>query len=545
MAKALLKAEVSTVAAETLAEFWEEANITDYPSWARNIRLAKHPFKHQIADLNHLAQFSRNGLWNEPGVGKTFPSQAHVLWLVANRNKAICTMPPVLVQQFRDSFFASFPGVATHVKIEVFSGNIEKRNQLLEEWNRSGWPDVLVMSYDMFSGKSETEIKSLVRKRVASAEKKGTCPVEAAQLSDSDTADVHLWLKKGYTHLLIDEATAVKTPGSDLHRSAAKFAGKEGPESNGLTLMTGSPVENNITDLYGLIKLITPSRYGSYRAFERIHCVMTYGRFPKLVGFQNEDYAFQSLYLQGRRVLKKDVSDLPPKLITEVQVTLAKPHLDLYKKLVNERVLEIGDEVIDATTASSLYQKMQRLLLCPENFAENWSTKNALVDSLDELVHSLGGRKLLMYVWFNDSIDKLAKHYQHLNPAQLNGSITGKDRDAQKMKFIENDSCRLMLANVRSGGVGIDGWQAVCSHVAFAEVCPIPGAFEQSVGRLHRTGQKAEMINVYMFTPTQTIAVKLRNDLVKKEQTANTAVRDAKTLLFDLLGQEGLQGELE
>ncbi len=259
----------------------------------------------------------------------------------------------------------------------------------------------------------------------------------------------------------------------------------------------------------------------------------------------NEDFAYESLYLRGRRVLKKDVSDLPPKLISETQVELEPKHLALYQKLCKERVLEIGDTVIDATTASSLYQKMQRLLLCPENFAENWKVENALLKAIDELVRSLGGRKLLLYVWFNDSIDKLAQHYQHLNPARLNGSITGKEREVQKMKFIEDASCRLMLANVRSGGFGIDGWQTVCSHVGFAEICPIPGAVDQAIGRLHRTGQKQGAINVYLFTPLKTVAVKLRNDLVRKEQTANKAVRDQRTLLSELMGEEGLLGSLE
>ena len=545
MAQALKVSEPLEARIKTLGDFWKAANISDGAPWAESISLARAPFNHQIGDLNHLAINTRSGLWNEPGVGKTFPAQAHILWLVSQGNKAVCVMPPVLVPQFRDSFYASFPGIAAHATLGVFQGDIAKRDELIKEWNRSGWPDILVMSFEMFTGKSDGRIKSLVAKRVKEAVKKGKDPQAAAQLSEADNANANLWLKKGYNHLLIDEATAVKTPGTDLHRAAHVFAGTDGPESNGLTLMTGSPVENNITDLYGLIKLITPSRYGSYRSFERMHCILSYGQFPKVVGFMNEDYAFESLYLRGRRVLKKDVSDLPPKLISETQIELEPKHLALYQKLCKERILEIGDTVIDATTSSSLYQKMQRLLLCPELFAENWKVENALLKALDELVHSLGGRKLLMYVWFNDSIDKLAKHYQHLNPAQLNGSITGKDRDAQKMKFIEDDTCQLMLANVRSGGVGIDGWQKVCSHVAFAETCPIPGAVDQAIGRLHRTGQQQEMINVYMFTPMKTVAVKLRNDLVKKEHTANTAVRDKKTLLSDLMGEEGLQGSLE
>jgi hypothetical protein len=85
--------------------------------------------------------------------------------------------------------------------------------------------------------------------------------------------------------------------------------------------------------------------------------------------------------------------------------------------------------------------------------------------------------------------------------------------------------------------VGVDQLQTVCSHVAFAEPIGVPGLFEQAIARVHRTGQQQQTINIYLFTAMKTVAVKLRNDLVKKEHTANMAVRDAKTLLFDLLGQ--------
>lgn len=337
------------------------------------------------------------------------------------------------------------------------------------------------------------------------------------------------------------EATAVKTPSSDLHKAVKQFAGPEGEESNGLVLMTGSPVLNNLTDLYDLIKLITPKRYATFRSFERIHCVMTYGRFPKLVGFQNEDYTYQSLYLHGRRVTKKEAIDLPPRLVSEIQIHLAPKHLELYKRLATERVLEIGEKVIDATTASSLYVKSQRMLLCPELFHDSeahgeWKTENTLLTALDELVHSLGGRKLLLFCWFTESVRKLCMRYSHLNPATLYGEVTGNEREQMKAKFINDNSCRLMIANPRSGGVGVDGLQGVCSHVAFIEPIGVPGLFEQALSRVHRTGQKAESINVYLFTAMQTVAVKLRNDLARKERDANSVVRDAKTLLTELMG---------
>lgn len=336
-------------------------------------------------------------------------------------------------------------------------------------------------------------------------------------------------------------ATAVKTPGSDLHKAVKQLAGDPGAETNGLTLITGSPVENNLTDLYGLVKLITPSRYLSFRSFERIHCVYTLNRFPKLIGFQNEDYAYQSLYLQGRRVTKKEALDLPPRLITELRIELAPKHRELYETLAKERVLEIGEKVIDATTASSLYVKSQRILVCPELFHDHetkgpWKTENTLITALDELIHSLGGRKLLLFAWFSESVKKLGERYEKLNPAFLYGEVTGKEREQMKQKFIEDKSCRLMIANPRSGGVGVDGLQGVCSHAAFIEPIGVPGLLEQAVSRLHRTGQKAESINIYLFIAMHTVAVTLRNNLVRKESEANKVVRDRKVLLGELMG---------
>lgn len=539
--------QVKSKPVETLADFWDAANIPEAPAWARKLKLGKFPFQHQIGDLNHLAQSARSGLWNDPGLGKTFPAQAHILWLTSLGNKAICVMPPVLVQQFGKSFHQNFPGIGAHVQIEVFVGDVEARNRQIDHWNRAGWPQILVMSNDLFAGKSKKELDSLIRKRVKAGAKKGISAEAAGITSEADTANVELWLKKGYNHVLLDEATSVKSPSSDLHKAIKQFVGKDDETSNGLTLMTGSPIENTLDDAYGLIALLTPDRYGSWRAFERIHCVLTYAfKYPKTIGYQNHEFLWQSLYLKGRRVTKKDALDLPPRMVTEFQIELAKPHMDLYKRLLHFRMLEIGDRVIDATTAGSLYQKTQRMLLCPEHFQEDeWKTENRLLTALDELVHSLGGRKLLLFAWYTESIQKLAQRYEKLNPTLLYGEVTGTMREEAKKRFIEDPKCKLMICNPRSGGVGVDGLQMVCSHVAFIEPIGIPGLFEQAISRLHRTGQKEESINIYMFTALRTVAVKLRNDLVRKEAAANSVVRDSKTMLRDLMGDEGIVGSLE
>jgi SNF2 family DNA or RNA helicase len=526
----------------TLADFWAAANL-EGPAWASQVALRHLPFQHQITGLNHLALSPRSGLYDDAGLGKTLQAQAHTLWLVGLGNRALCVMPPVLVPQFYRNFSVNFPGIEQYVSIALFQGDLSQRNALIEQWDREGWPQILVMSNALFAGKSKRSLEALQRKRAQSAQKKGeACP----PLSPADQMGPDGWLQRGYNHLLHDESTAVKSPSSDLHQAVKRFVGPDGPETNGLVLMTGTPIDNSPEDAYGLIALLSPDRYSSRRAFESVHIQWDlYSKYPKVVRYLNLDYLWQSLYLKGRRVTKQEVLDLPPRLISELQVELSPTHRDLYKKLCQERVLELGERVIDATAASSLYVKCQRMLICPESFHEGrFAAENTLLTTLDELLDTLGKQKVVIFCWFTESILKLAQRYTQWSPALLYGGVNGAEREKQKARFLQDPKCRIMLMNPRSGGVGLDGLQAVCSHVIFAEGVTTPGLFEQAVSRLHRSGQHSETVNIYLLTALGTVAVRRRNDLLRKEGEANAVVRDAKGLLNDLLGADGVQGVL-
>jgi len=492
----------------TLADYFRSAGLPAVPSFAEDIHMRFKPFDHQVGDLTHMAQFTRSGIFNEPGTGKTLSMQGYGLWLAAQGNKVVYIMPPILTSQFHGSLARSYPNYDKHISCGILQGTPKQREKLIDSWGVN-WPDLLIMSYRMF-------------------------------------VDYHVQMKEqhGYTCVVVDEATAVKTASSQLHNAVKIFAGKQ-DESNGVVLVTGSPVDTNVMDAYGLIAIITPDRYGSKRMFDRMHCIYAIGTpFQMVLGYQNYPVLNQSLFAQGRRIKKADVSDLPPRLITEIQVTLSKPHRELYKRIVEERIAEIGDRVLDMTEQSALYQGVQRIVLNPEQFTDQVIESEALVE-LDALLETLDGKKVVIYAWFQSSIEKLQLRYKHLNPATLYGKTVGSKREGEKMKFINDPTCKLIIANPRSGGVGVDGFQDVSSHVVFAEVCPFPGVFQQAIDRLHRTGQKAEAVNVYILVPAGTIAVKLRNDLIKKDYQQELAVQDKRAVLTALMGGDGLKGSLD
>lgn len=486
----------------TFGDYCRAAQLDSLPDWADAVPLVNPPFAHQVGDLNHLAMHTRSGLWSEPGLGKTRSVTAYGLWLCGQGNKVVYTMPPMLVQQFQKALADTFLGYDQYVSCAVLQDVPKKRAALTAQWDAGGWPDLLVLSYRMF-------------------------------------VDYHARLKEaGYTCVVVDEADAVKSPSAQLHLAVKTFAGPCTSRSNGVVLMTGTPVSTNIIDAYGLIALLNPQRYGSLRAFKRAHCDLApagVSRYDLIAGYKNLDYLHNGLMLAGRRIKKADVLDLPPRLVSELPVTLSRDHTLLYRRMVDERLLEIGDGLIDMTTQSALYQAVQQVLVCPEKFAGQ-PVKNALLEALDTVMASLQGRKVIIYCWYRGSLEKLAQRYKALNPACLYGGTGAAQREPQRLKFINDASCRLLLANPKSGGVGVDGLQAVCSHVIFAEVCPFPGAFQQAVDRCHRAGQ-SEPVTVYLLVPAGTISVKLRNDLLKKDSQQESVVKDKRALLKDLLGE--------
>jgi hypothetical protein len=538
---------MSAASSNTLAEYFENAGIADYAPWAKDIRMTLTPVPHQVPDLNHLAAFVRSGLWNEMGTGKTLPIQAHVLWLCGLGNKAVVLMPPTLLEQFRQSLLSTYQGISRHVSVGLFMGGVPKRQKLLDQWEAEGWPDILLTGYQMFTGEGHQGANNLRPKEKAKLKLDPKNVVQLWQPGEPVEAKTFGWwvlAERGYTQLTVDEATVVKTHSSGIHQAVWGFVKPDTEESNGLTLVTGTPVQNTLEDLYGLIRLLLPKRYGSFRHFERTHVILCPGeRVRTVIGYANKDYLWSGLYAAGRRVLKKDVIGLPEKVFTEIPLKLSDDHKALYRKVVNEQILEFDDgSIIDATSASKLYQVMRQVLLNPEQFTDRPPKENVLLQAMDDILSELGDDKVLVFAWYQASIEKLAKKYAHLNPATLYGATT--DRDAQRLKFINDPTCKMMIANPRSGGVGVDGLQAVCTTAIFAEMVTVPGDFRQAVDRLHRKGQTG-VVNVYLLVPRGTIAVKLRNDLVRKEEDAASVTKDKATLLKDLLGEEGIQGTIQ
>lgn len=494
----------------TLEKYLMDSGISDADEiwWTSLVKIPDRikPMEHQYSGLNLLYSYERAGLYDQTGTGKSLPVQAYALYRAGEGHKVICLMPPVLLEQFKESINSTFEGADKYVSIEVLSGTKPQRTKKIESWEASEYPDILLMTYDLFRGTK-------------------AYPGYSVQLK-----------KVGYNVLICDEAQALRNSSSAIHKAVYNFVGGKRDDAGkyALVLCTGTPSHTHLEQNYGLIRLITPHAYGTKKAYERLHIEFNpYSEFRQIEGYKNLDVMTINLYLRARRVEKKDVAkDLPDKIHTVVPVVLDKAHSRLYRKLLNERLLEFSDTLIDVTQDQALRQTALQLISDPSRYSDA-AIKNRMEDTLLELVNSidLERTKVLIFIHFNATADKLGEILKDLNPAIINGAVTNKQ--PQVDKFLGDESCRAMIAHPKSAGAGLN-LQSVCSDVIFYEVPDSPGDLVQAEDRVHRISGTTEPVNVYFLSPKGTLAAKKVKQLQEKDGNINRVVGDKQALLADL-----------
>lgn len=501
----------------TLAQFFTDAQVQvqGLPPWVEEVALSFRPMEHQVKGVQLSCYYPRSGIFSETGTGKATIGQAWLVYWAAQGNKCLALMPPKLCLQFYRSFHSTFRGIDRHLRIVLFRGTPKQRDAMIEAWDAAGKdPEIVILSYDQF---------------------RGTKAKRQERLIPPGTGD---WFRRrGYAVLFCDESTVIKKPGSGIYKAVKRFAHKE--KEVAITLHTGTPAENNLTDLYAPISLITPGVYRSYSHFAYEHVISdNYAGFQRIHGFKNQMVLRERLYAQAMRVRKKDVLDLPPRVVSEVPIELEGAHQRLYDKLVDERILELEDgSVIDAVQAQSLRQKTQRLIATPEHFGAAPGMHNALWETVETLLESIDveDHKVMLVCWFRESVEAAAQRFAHLDPALIYGGTTNSDKEVDK--FLSTDACRMMILNYKSGGFGLN-LQSACHYAIFAEGTTVPGWWTQANDRIFRAGQ-TEAVTVYLLTVLNTVSTAIRNRMLGKIRD-NAKVVERAELIAELRGQQAL-----
>ncbi len=429
--------------------------------------------------LSMLCRFGFGGiLADDMGLGKTL--QMIALLLSRGKSSLIVT-PASLIYNWESEVHRFAPGLS----VQIIAGTADERKQKIQE---SGQIQVNITSYDLLK------------------------------------RDIEQYQGRRYDCLAIDEAQYIKNAGTQAARAvkmvdaAHRFA------------LTGTPIENRLSDLWSIFDYLMPGYFGSYRQFR------TEIEAPIV---QDQDEAAQERlqkmaapFILRRR--KEDVlKDLPDKLEENVFVPMTERQSQVYRAeaarfrqiLAKKSRDEVERGQIEIL---AMLTKLRQICCAPELCFENYHGGSGKVDACMDLLQSAesGGHRVLVFSQFTSLLELLQAEWakkSSVGSLYLSGRDSARKRQ-QMVKQFQEGNTPVFFISLKAGGTGLN--LTAADIVIHCDPWWNAAAQNQATDRAHRIGQ-TRTVNVMKLVARGTIEEKILS-LQEKKAALAAAVTESE-----------------
>ncbi|GAA1950748.1 SNF2-related protein [Microbacterium deminutum] len=345
--------------------------------------------------------------------------------------------------------------------------------------------------------------------------------------------------------LVLDEAQFVKNSQTKAYRAARDL------RADVTFAITGTPLENSLTELWALLSLAAPGLFPSARRFREEYVgPIEQGKVPE--NREGGDHRALRLARLRRRirplVLRRTkelvAADLPPKQEQEVRIELGAAHRALYDAVLQrerQKVLGLLDDldrnrfIVFRSLTLLRMLSLAPELIDPAHAHIAPSKLTALFDQLDEILAE--GHRTLVFSQFTSFLGLVAARLDErgIPYAYLDGST--RDRDAAIASF-RGGEAPVFLISLKAGGFGLTLTEA--DYVFLLDPWWNPAAESQAVDRAHRLGQ-TRPVNVYRLIASGTIEEKVMA-LQQRKARLFRAVMDDDALFSQALTADDIRG---
>ncbi len=338
--------------------------------------------------------------------------------------------------------------------------------------------------------------------------------------------------------LVLDEAQQVKNAATAQSRAIANL------QALRRIALTGTPIENRLSELWSLMHVLNPGLLGTRTDFAR--------RFATPIETNNDSEAVALLKrVSGPfilRRLKSDrsiINDLPDKIEQTEGCAMTREQASLYKAIVDDLLekAEETDGIGRRGTVLAGIAKLKQVCNHPAHFARDGSALagrsgklNRVEELLDEIVAA--GDKVLCFTQFAEWGELLVPHLTRRfgdGPLWLHGGTQRKKRDAMVEQFAEPDGPQIFLLSLKAGGTGLN--LTAASHVIHLDRWWNPAVEDQATDRAYRIGQRRSVL-VHKLITMGTIEERIDAMINSKRALADSVVGTGDESISELSTDE-------
>jgi len=323
-----------------------------------------------------------------------------------------------------------------------------------------------------------------------------------------------------WTAVVLDEGQFIKNPSTGSAKSACALM------ADNRLVLTGTPIENRLLDLWSLFHFAQPGLLGTHSSFKALYRADENGSYEhakKLLAARVKHFIL-------RRTKKQVAPDLPARIEEDLHCELTPQQRKLYDaEFKRARLL-----MRDITTNTDLYKARfhvfasllrLRQICCHPRLVGSTKADSGKFDALLERVETIstGGNKVLIFSQWVGMLDIISRELRKRKIAHV--TLTGDTENRKELvtEFQTREDLPVFLISLRAGGTGLN--LTAASYVILFDPWWNPAVEAQAIDRTHRIGQTSNVI-AYRFITKDTVEEKIRQMQRDKTALSNGVVNE-------------------
>ncbi|QDW27668.1 DEAD/DEAH box helicase [Pedobacter sp. KBS0701] len=339
-----------------------------------------------------------------------------------------------------------------------------------------------------------------------------------------------------FNYIILDESQNIKNPASKSFKAVRSLKSKH------KLILSGTPVENSVSDLWSQLTFLNPGLLGTQAFF--------YEEYVQAIEKKKDEEKARKLQsiikpFVLRRTKEQVAAELPPKTEQVIYCDMSEDQAAYYEKTKSAYRNDLLQSMDDGTFAQKQVQLLQGLtalrqlanhpvMIDGEYISDSGKFEN-VIHTLDNVLK--GGHKVLVFSQFVKHLDIFKKHFEAENIpfAYLDGST--RNRGEIVSEFQQNTDLKVFLISIKAGGVGLNLTQA--DYVFILDPWWNPAVEQQAIDRTHRIGQDKKVF-IYKFIAKDTVEEKILALQNRKKSLANSLITTEESF-FKSLSKEDIR----
>jgi len=372
----------------------------------------------------------------------------------------------------------------------------------------------------------------LTGKKFSSEAKKNDLVISTYALAhrDEDALSAVHW-----QHVVLDEAQNIKNPAAKQTQAIKKL------ESAHRIALTGTPVENRLSELWSIMDFLNPGYLKSAQHF-RTNFALPIEKYRKKERAEMLRNIIQPFVLRRVKTDPKVIKDLPEKMEMNVYYNLTREQASLYEAVVMEMLdrIENSEGIERKGLVLATLMKLKQICNHPALFLQDGSIlegRSGKLARLEEMLEEVlaAGDKALIFTQFA-GMGAMLRHYLQekmlCETLFLHGGTAKKQRDAMIRRF-QNDphGPPLFVLSLKAGGFGLN--LTAANHVFHFDRWWNPAVENQATDRVFRIGQKKN-VQVHKFVCIGTLEERIDQMIEQKKELADSIISAGEAWLTEL-----------